>query len=347
MTTPTEENLGEALHDLVSAQPFQPDPTSIQRRSRRLRRRTLAARSSAVVALTAVAALVAVTATNAASHHSPTHIVTTSPAGSSGTGSAHSTAHSTALTELAAYITANATHQTGDATLVIRTQSYPGRASIGGADLYTDSGEYFYAQTESGLPAAIAGNDNQGDGMFAREIAAAIYAVNGNLTIADQKMAYAPFASGKPPVMTAAQRAATAQAVAEKMAAAGIQAPRLQPLATAYSFNSDNYIWEDSEDALVAGSGNPQVRAGILHILSTLPGITVTEAQVDGQPALTITASGTPDLPANYHETITINATTGIPIRFEGGTNGQAPSVTVTYQVSRVTVSAIEAGHFG
>lgn len=108
----------------------------------------------------------------------------------------------------------------------------------------------------------------------------------------------------------------------------------------------DNYVWEDSEDALQAGAGNPQVREGILRILSTLPGITVTRTEAAGQPALAITASGAPDLPANYHETITINASTGLPISLVGGTNGAAPSVTETFQVSRVTVSAIKAGRF-
>jgi hypothetical protein len=52
----------------------------------------------------------------------------------------------------------------------------------------------------------------------------------------------------------------------------------------------DNYVWENCEDALVAGSGNPQVRAGVLRLVSALPGITVTHGTVDGQPALTLTA---------------------------------------------------------
>jgi hypothetical protein len=39
-----------------------------------------------------------------------------------------------------------------------------------------------------------------------------------------------------------------------------------------------------------------------------------------------------------------INARTGLPIRFAGGTSGRAPGVIVTYRVSRVTMAAIEAG---
>jgi hypothetical protein len=63
---------------------------------------------------------------------------------------------------------------------------------------------------------------------------------------------------------------------------------------TAPTFSSalieDGAVWENCEDALVAGSGNPQVRAGVLRLVSALPGITVTHGTVDGQPTLTLTA---------------------------------------------------------
>lgn len=342
MTTPTEQQLGNALEDLVSAQPFEPNPSSIMRRATTRRRRAIAGRVGAGAAVAAAAALMATvaTGTGAATHHGTIgDIATVTVPGPTGNQT---------LTELAAYITSTPAPQAGDATLVQRTQTYPDRSATVGFDLYTDSGEYFYAPTEAGLPGAIRSNANQGDGMFAREIAAAQYAVSGNLTVADQRMAYAPFADGKPPTATAAQLAQDAQIVAQKLAAAGKTDPSLlqRIKAGTNTFNADNYIWMDSEDALQAGAGNAQVRAGVLRILSTLPGITVTHTQVAGQPALAITASGEPDLPANYHETITIDATTGIPISLVGGTDGAAPSVTVTYHVSRVTVSAIEAGRF-
>jgi hypothetical protein len=351
MTTPTEQLLGEALKELVSTQPFQPDTSLIQRRGRILRRRTVVARAAAGVAVTAAAAVVAVTAIGTASPHGTKGHVATRPgvhsvtATSPGVRPATVTGKDHALTELAAYITANATHQAGNATLVARTQSYPDRSSTQGFDLYTDSGEYFYAATESGLPAAIRANANVGDGMNAREIAAAEYAVNGSLAVADQRMAYAPFPDGKPP--TAAQRARASRNIAQKLAASGIKNPRLVKMVkTGTSINVDNYIWEDSEEALQVGAGNPQVRAGVLRILSSLPGIAVTTTEVAGQAALAITATGTPDLPGGYHETITINASTGIPISLVGGTNGKTPEVTVTFEVSRVTVSAIRAGRF-
>jgi len=105
----------------------------------------------------------------------------------------------------------------------------------------------------------------------------------------------------------------------------------------------DNYIWTNSQDALIAGSGNPQVRAGVLRILSTLPEVTVTSTTTGGQPTLTLRADA-PAMPGNYQETLVIGAKTGIPVTFTGGVPGHTPDVTVTYQVTRVTLAGIAAG---
>jgi hypothetical protein len=101
----------------------------------------------------------------------------------------------------------------------------------------------------------------------------------------------------------------------------------------------------DSMDTLIEGAGNPDVRIGVLRILSTLSEVVVTNTTTNGQPTITLTASA-PALPSNYQEAITINASTGIPVSFAGGTPGQTPSVTITYQVSRVTLANIAAGDF-
>jgi hypothetical protein len=108
---------------------------------------------------------------------------------------------------------------------------------------------------------------------------------------------------------------------------------------------TDNYLWENSLDALTAGAGNPQVRVGVLRLLSTLPEVTVTNTTTDGQPTLTL-AAGSPAFPDNYQEALTINARTGVPVAFAGGTPGQKPNVTIAYQVFRVTLAAIAAGKF-
>ncbi len=50
-------------------------------------------------------------------------------------------------------------------------------------------------------------------------------------------------------------------------------------------------------------------------------------------------------MPPGYAEHLTIDAVTGIPIGFTGGVDGQAPTVTVTYDISRVSSAAIASGH--
>ncbi|MHB1210395.1 MAG: hypothetical protein ACYC1I_11930 [Acidimicrobiales bacterium] len=267
-------------------------------------------------------------------------------------GPATSIAGAAVLNHLVAHIKANATTSSlGDATLVLRTQSYPNGTSSSEADLYADNGEYFSTPSESGLPAAIAANANIGNRFSAREIQAALDAANGNLATAVQEMATAPFENGVKPANTGAnlsllKRRIDAQTnLTSAQKAALIQktvgeanSPRGQQAST------DNYIWMDSMDALVEGAGNPDVRIGVLRILSTLSEVAVTSTTTNGQPTITLTATA-PALPSNYQEAITINASTGVPVSFTGGTSGQTPSVTVTYQVSRVTMANIAAGN--
>jgi hypothetical protein len=223
----------------------------------------------------------------------------------------------------------------GDATLVERETGAPGHASINVWDLYADNGEYFFSRTEAGLPAQVSENNNQADGQFGREVAAATYAATGDLDTAALKMAWAPDTTPVP---------AWLSAQVKDMSAGGLQI--------------DNYVWENSEDALVAGSGNPQVRAGVLRLVSALPGIAVTHGTVDGQPTLTLTAGaaevGTVGIdkanpkvetgPA-YQEAITINADTGVPLGIASGTASKVTG-TVTYAVTRVNLADIAAGKF-
>jgi hypothetical protein len=222
------------------------------------------------------------------------------------------------LIRLADYIKAHTGRPAGNATLIIRTEPNAEGQPATGFDLYTDSGAYYWAPAESGLPAQIATHHDIGDGMFRREVAAALYAVNGNLAIARQRMIDAPFDH-----------------------TGGVCSARCDPTAGI----TDNYLWANSLDALTVGAGNPQVRVGVLRLLSTLPEVTVTNTTTSGRPTLTLTA-GSPAFPGTYHEALTINASTGVPVAFAGGTPRQKPDVTITYQVFRVTLAAIAAGKF-
>jgi hypothetical protein len=345
MKSLTEQQLGAAFCDLVAEQPFTPDMSDIERRGRQARRRDRIALGGIGVAAAAVAAVGVASA------------VPSAPTGTAQAVGAHPAARAGAvhpthagppsaptgspdaqqpLATLANVLVAEP-KPAGDATLVERATGAPGQASIKVWDLYADDGRYFFSRTEAGLPAQVSEDNNQGDGMFGREIAAATYAATGDLGTAVLKMAWAPDTTPVP---------AWLSAQVKNISVGGLQI--------------DNYVWESSEDALVAGSGNPQVRAGVLRLVSALPGITVTHGTVDGQPTLTLTA-GAAELgntvsgidnadpkaatgPA-YQEAITINADTGIPLEIAGGPAGKV-DVTVTYVVTRVSLADIADGKF-
>jgi hypothetical protein len=339
MNSPTEQHLGAAFRDLVEEQPFTPDVAAIEHRARQARRHTRIVRGGigagvAVAAVTAVGVASALpsapSAPSRAAQAGGSHPARTGRPTSS-TGTAHT---QQPLVTLADHLAAESA-PTGDATLVERETNTTGQGVITVWDLYADNGEYFFSRTEAGLPAQVKENNNQGGGMFGREVAAATDAVTGDLDTAALKMAWAPDTTPVP---------AWLSSQVKDISAGGLQI--------------DNYVWENSEDALVAGAGNPQVRAGVLRLVSALPGITVTDGTADGQPTLTLTAGAAevgysginktnPKLPAGpaYQEAITINADTGIPLGFVGGPAGNV-GVTVSYGVTRVSLADIAAGKF-
>jgi hypothetical protein len=337
MNSPTEQHLAAAFRDLVAEQPFTPDVPAIEHCARQARRRDRIVRGGIGAGVIAVAAVAAVGVAS---------IVPSGPAGTArasgvhpaNTGASAPSAGSAGaqppLVKLAAYLAA-APRPAGDATLVERETAAPGQASINVWDLYTDDGRYFFSQAEAGLPAQVKEDNNQGAGQFGREIAAAAYAATGDLDTAVLKMAWAPDTTPVP---------AWLSAQVKNMSAGGLQI--------------DNYVWENCEDALVAGSGNPQVRAGVLRLVSALPGVAVTHGTVDGQPTLTLTAGAAemgrtgidkadPKVATGpaYQEAITINASTGIPLEIASGPAGKVAG-TVTYVVTRVNLSGIAAGKF-
>jgi len=327
----------ELVAGLRAAEPL-PDAAFEQARTRlretmgparhRPRRPTWAIWSTAGLGIAAAAVAVALVVSPAAPPSSP----------------AASPGQNTPLIQLAAAITAHPTPLPGDATLVLRTQvNAQGQSTGGGADLYTDSGAYYYAPAESGLPEQIAEHDDIGGGGFARELAAARYAVHGDLTIARQRMAIAML-DPQQPKLTWRQRVAQLKAIA-RAKHLKIPIPVHPPTAAQRAATMDNEIWENSLDALQAGAGQPEVRAGVLRLLSTLKEVTVHSADVNGEATLTLTATA-PALPPDYQETLTINGTTGVPIGFAGGVPGHRPDTTSSYRVSRVTVAAILAGRF-
>jgi hypothetical protein len=295
------------------------------------RRRALVARGGLAAGTAAALAVIALVAT------SPGQSTKVPAASKVGTSPGRSTKvrpdpkHAASpLIRLAGYVSRSAT-PSGNAALLARTTTTSGGKTVTVYDLYADNGKYYFSRTESGLAGQVSAHHNLAGGLFAREVAAAKLAATGNVKTAAQDMADAPDPSH---VISPRQTPADRASIRAKEAATGQkQAGNL----------FDNWVWEDSEDAIIAGSGEPQVRAGVLRILATLPDVTVTSGTSGGQPTLVL-AAGTPELGYGYTEQLTINATTGVPMSFAGGPPGQTPSATVTYQVSRVTISDIAAG---
>lgn len=256
------------------------------------------------------------------------------------------------LLRLADYVRSQA-KPAGDATLLQTTDMYSsGQAPYSIVQLYTDSGKLYTAPTVAGLPAAVTSGQSQSGAFMRRELAAARFAANGDLTIARHRMAIAaldPKRASLTPAqlkrrmlkeMTKSLRLLTdpTQREAMRQKIDAIRNAHVNPHA-----QTDNEIWENSLDALTAGAGDPQVRAGVLRLVATVNTVTVASTTTAGQPSLTLTATGDA-MPANYQEQLIINAKTGLPIQFTGGTPGRTPDVTTTYQVSRVTVASIAAG---
>lgn len=319
MNSPIEDQLGAALRDLASDPPFTPDVAAIEHRARRARRRGRVLRGGMGAGVVAVAAVTAVSVASSAPS-APAQADGGHPAAVRASASASAPAAAPApLMQLAASV-ASEPHPAGDATLVERETTLTGHSPVTVWDLYTDDGRYFFAKTRSGLPAQVQADNNQGDGIFKREIEAAHYAQTGNLKTAALRMAWAANTDPVP---------AWLRAQLGKMSDGGLQI--------------DNYVWENSEDALVAGSGDPQVRAGVLRLVSALPGVSVTRGTLDGQPTLTF-AAGAAEFgryaPGGAHEATTINAQTGIPLKFTGS------GTSVTWHVTRVSLADVKAGKF-
>jgi len=108
---------------------------------------------------------------------------------------------------------------------------------------------------------------------------------------------------------------------------------------------TDNFIWMNATDALTAAPGNPQVRAGVLRLLATMPKVEVTQTTTAGQPTLTLADSWPLLADPGLVESLVINASTGFPIAMFNRDPGQPLNVTY-YHTSRVTLANVEAGQF-
>jgi hypothetical protein len=298
--------------------------TASRRRVRWGVRRTVGFSAAALVAAAAAAALVVTSASTPGK----------SPA------KAAPAAANPVLAKLAADITPLRATVPGDATLEIRNQS-PTSDKLGGngIGLYTDDGTYFWANDKSALRRAVTRKDG-GDDIFKRDIAAALYAVKGDIGTARARMAVANIAPGTNPDP---ERAKTdklkglAKARGEKYVPPKPLTPEQQKEIT------DNHIWTNAIDALIAAPENSQVRAGVLRVMATMPKVKVTKTTTAGQPTLTLVDSW--PAAGKLVETLVINAGTGRPVALSSRSSDM-PLSTTYYHTSRVTLADVEAGRF-
>lgn len=293
--------------------------------SGRQRSRTFAAAVAAGAA--AIAAGVLLSATGSGNPAAGTHAA----GGGSSAVISHASTKSPAIRLADQIVT---TRASGDATLIQRT-THTGGQDITVYDLYGDNGSYYFAQNESGLPSQVSNNDNQGGGVFGREVAAAKEAATGNVQQAAIAMANAPDPNRNPLITPSSQT--------PEQAAAARMKEKLTGMRQGPGSLFDNWAWENSQDAMIAGAGDPQVRAGVLQILATLPDVKVSYGTSGGEQTLVLTA-GSDEVGANYSEQLTVDAKTGVPIQASGGAPGGSAETTVDYQVKRVTLADVAAG---
>jgi hypothetical protein len=320
-------------------------PETTATRTRRLRwgRGRIAGLSVAAVGAAAAAVVLVITSTSAPTpgQHAtaggtPSAKAKTAPA-----------AVNPILAQLAANISVPQVTLPGNATLEIRNQS-PTSAIPGanGYDLYLDNGTYFWGYNQSDLLRSIASGQDVGQGAFKRSIAAALLAAKGDVATGRAKMSVANYLGGKP---SATANAQARQAEIEKLKAVDkekhIKYTPPKPLTPEQKQEqTDNLIWMNSNYALTAAPENPNVRAGVLRIMATMPNVKVTHTTTAGQATLTLSDSW-PKLAGGGGESTVISARTGLPIASSDSEPGQ-PSTTFYYHPKRVSLAEVKAGKF-
>jgi hypothetical protein len=238
----------------------------------------------------------------------------------------------------------------GNATLVLRRQVYPNSPEIDGADLYGDNGDYYYSPTAAGLPAAIQQDETVNDGSAdsqQRDTGAAQAALTEPIGEALTQMANAGFDPNEKQQNVVTPFGDSPASAELRQKQAQMQQQIKQENLRAVMSPHDGMIWDNGMDALLAGAGNPQVRAGVLKLYSAIPQITTSNGTLNGQATLDVTASLLSTNSGLYQEQLVLNADTGVPLEMIGGNQGQTPSVTVYYTVTRTTLADVENGSAG
>jgi hypothetical protein len=256
------------------------------------------------------------------------------------------------LVALAAFVKASSGNLPGNASLVIQTQTLNNVPPEVTYNLYTDRGAYYGANNKKNLIAAVIHHENlAGSWLDARQVVeAARYAATGDLTTARQRMLNATPEQFERLLRDspAARKKLWEKDMAKVRAIFRAKHAKVPGVPSVKTLQNDiNYqIWYNSNNALTLGAGNPQVREGVLRLLSTISEVTVANSTTGGQPTLTLTAGPALIGGGNPAQVVTINARTGMPISSVFGTPGQKLYSSDTFKVSRVTLAGVRAGRF-
>jgi len=221
----------------------------------------------------------------------------------------------------------------GDATLVRLHHEYPGEPSVDRVDLFFDDGRYLYAPSLEKLRHTTAVKEPTG-AHTQRKLAAAAAAADLPPARAVRGMIQADSPPGFPDHMGEPGLPHADEVSAEERAAGRRTSAQLRTDPKRRAELVENVLWGNTMDALVAGAGRADVRAGAMKLLATSPTVKVTKDTVAGRDVLHVTETSFAD---GYTETLTVDGGTGVITKMTGGVAGQPPSVTVDYDVERVT----------
>lgn len=260
-----------------------------------------------------------------------------SSAAASGSTSVDGSAERAPLMTLAGSIK-TVTPSGGDAWLVKATQVNGTKTMQVVYTLYTDGHAIYTGNSVQDIKRAIARHQDQmTDGGYAPLLKAAVAAADSSPADGRTQMLKA----AKDPLVgldPAAQKAvwdkqqAAAQVIIKQKGGNAEPKP-YSPQAVERHF--DNALWAYSTQALSAGDGNTQVRAGVLRLLSTISAVSVKNSTTDGKATLTITA-GPEVFGGVASEVLTIDAETGMLVKDVSTVPG-TPQASTTYESSRVT----------
>ncbi|MET9227837.1 hypothetical protein [Lentzea sp. NPDC003310] len=238
--------------------------------------------------------------------------------------------------------------QTGDSSLIIRFTKAPDGSPYVFYTVYTDKGQKFYGDSPQTLRDAAAKGDDLMSEYDRTVLDAARLAATGDLEQAKNAMVNATigWALGK---SDAEKDKAWAEAQADRAEVfrlKGLPVPPPQPRPTGKELEEgiNHTLWSSATYALFIGAANADVRAGVLKLVSTIGGVKIGKAEVDGKAALTLSAPPGVQGGDTGDHVVTVDAGNGLPIRSE--VVPDTGTSVANYKSSRVDFADIVAGKF-